>query len=228
MHPTQKFVRRHQHDLASAQVRTPADFVSHRSQDFPEQTVGSEDADALEASCSNRTVFLNLSGCSSPAASEPLLPTWMSPNLSSFVLVFSDVTARCVRMSNRRLLIISVPGFHRHISLHLAQLELFPLFDSLCLSDSVSVRFYPCFSRQGFLNDRSDSLSAFVVMWLCRFSIRCKRCASWAASSVSVSFNVYRQDVESSGFSFWRSFIHNSWQWGSRSFFVSCGFLRQP
>ena len=27
-----------------------------------------------------------------------------------FVLVFCDVTARCVRMSNRRLLIISVPG----------------------------------------------------------------------------------------------------------------------
>ena len=39
---------------------------------------GSGDADALGASCSNRTVFINLSGCSSPAASDPLLPTWMS------------------------------------------------------------------------------------------------------------------------------------------------------
>ena len=103
----------------------------------------------------------------------------------------------------------------------------FPLFDSLCLSDSVFVRIHPCFSRQGSLNDRSDSLSAFIVMWLCRFSIRCKRCASWAASSVSVSFNVRRQDVESSGFNLWRSFNHNPWQWGpapSRStatFFVN-------
>ena len=37
-----------------------------------------EDDDALGASCSNGTVFLNLSGCSSLAASNPLLPTWMS------------------------------------------------------------------------------------------------------------------------------------------------------
>ena len=58
----------------------------------------------------------------------------------------------------------------------------------------------------------------------CRFSMRCKRCAPWAASSVSVSFNVRRQDVESSGFNLWRSFSHNPWQWKSRSFFVSCDF----
>ena len=76
-------------------------------------------------------------------------------------------------------------------------------------------------------HDLSGSLSAFVVMWLCRSSVRCKRCASWAASNVSVSFHVRRQDVESSGFSFWRSFHHNPWQWGSRSFFVSCDFLCQ-
>ena len=42
------------------------------------------------------------------------------PHSVLFVLVFSDVTARCVRMSNRHLLIISVPGFHWHI----AKLEL--------------------------------------------------------------------------------------------------------
>ena len=40
MHPTQKFVRRHQHDLTSAQVRTPADLVSHHSEDIPEQQLG--------------------------------------------------------------------------------------------------------------------------------------------------------------------------------------------
>ena len=38
----------------------------------------------------------------------------------------------------------------------------------------------------------SDSLSAFVIMWRCCFSMRCKRCASWAASIVSVSFIVRR------------------------------------
>ena len=63
---TQKFVRRHQHDRTSAKVRTPADLVSHHSQDIPEQQV---DRKTL--------VFLNLSGCSSLAASEPLFPTWM-------------------------------------------------------------------------------------------------------------------------------------------------------
>ena len=50
---------------------------------------------------------------------------------------------------------------------------------------------------------------------------------SWAASSVSVSFNVRRQDVESSGFNLWRPLNHKPWQWWSRSFFVSCDFLRQ-
>ena len=64
-------------------------------------------------------------------------------------------------------------------------------------------------------------------MWLCRFSMRCKRCTSWAASSVFVSCNIRRQDAESSGFNLWRSFNHNSWQWGSRPFLVSCDFLRQ-
>ena len=82
MHPTQKCVRRHQHDLTSAQVRTPADSVSPLA-GYSTATVGSEDAAALGASCSNRTVFLTLSGCSSLAASDPLLPTWMSLILSS-------------------------------------------------------------------------------------------------------------------------------------------------
>ena len=111
---------------------------------------------------------------------------------------FCDVTARCVRMSNRHLLITSVPGFHRHIPCTSLNSSSFPLFHSLCLSDSVFVCIHPCFSRQGSLNDRSDSLSAFVIMWLCRSSMRCKRSTAWTTSSVSVSFNVRRQNVESS------------------------------
>ena len=39
-HPTKKFVRRHQHDLTSAQVRTPADLASRHSQDVPERQLG--------------------------------------------------------------------------------------------------------------------------------------------------------------------------------------------
>ena len=143
-----------------------------------------------------------------------------------FVLGFPDVTPICVRMSDRHLLISSLSGSHRHISCTSLYSSSFPLFDSL-FSDSVFARIHPCFSRQCSLNGRSDSPSAFIVMWLCRLSTRCKRCASWAPSSMSVSCNVRRQDAGSSGSSFWRSFNHNPWQWGSRSSFVSCGFLRQ-
>ena len=103
----------------------------------------------------------------------------------------------------------------------------FPLFHSLCLSDSVFVRIHPCFFRQGFLNDRSDSFSAFVIMWFCRSSMRCKRRTTRTTSSVFVSFNVSRQNVESSRLNLRRSLNHNPWQWGSRSFFVSCDLLRQ-
>ena len=96
---------------------------------------------------------------SSPAASDPLLPTWMSLILSVlFVLVFSDVTARYVRMSNRHLL-ISVFSYHMHIPCNSLNSSSFPLFDSLCLSDFVFVRIHPCFSRQSSLNDCPDSLS---------------------------------------------------------------------
>ena len=132
-----------------------------------------------------------------------------------------------MRPSNRHQLIISVPGSNRHIPCTSLNSSSFPLFHSLCLSDSVFVRIHPCFSRQSSLNDRSDFLSAFVIMWLWRFSMRCKRCTAWAASIVSVSFNVRRQDVESSRFNLWRSSNHNPWRWGSRSFFVSCNFLCQ-
>ena len=117
-----------------------------------------------------------------------------------------------------------VPGHITCTSLHSSS---FPLFELLSLSGSVLKRIHPCFSRQGSLNDRSDSLSAFIVMWLCRFSMRCKRCISWTASRVPMRFNIRRQDVKSSGFSFWRYFNHNPWQWRSRSFFVSGDFLRQ-
>ena len=189
-------------------------------------TVGSEDAAALGASCSNRTVILTLSGCFSPAASDPLLPTWMSLILSSSCWVFCDVTARCVRMSNRHLLLISVFGSRKHIPCTSFNSSSFPL--SLALSQRFCLCIHPCFSRQGSLNDRSDSLSAFVIMWLCRSSMRCERRTPWTTSSVSVSFSVRSQNVESSRLrrpgALSTTILGSG---GSRSFFVSCDLLRQ-
>ena len=176
---------------------------------------------SLGASCSNRTVFLNLSGFSSLAASGPLLPIWMSLTLSSSCWVFSDVTARCVRMSDRHLLITSVPDSIGTSPAPCAT-RFFSLFDSLCLSDSVFIRIHPCFSRQGPLNDRSDSLSLSLHSSLCGcVAFPCDASAAHPGQP-PVSFNVRRQSVESSGFSFWCSFNHNPLQWGSRSSFVSC------
>ena len=63
-----------------------------------------EDDDVFGASCSNRTVFLNLTGCSSCYQCGRLIL------FSSFCLVL----ATCDRMSIRHLLL--VPGFHKHIS----------------------------------------------------------------------------------------------------------------
>ena len=55
-------------------------------------------------------------------------------------------------------LISSIPRFHRHIRCISLNSSSSAHFDSLCLSDSVFVRIHPCSSRQGSLNDRSDSL----------------------------------------------------------------------
>ena len=148
-----------------------------------------EDA-ALGASCSKRTVFLNLSGCSALADSHPLSPTWMSLIIFSSCWVFCDVTARCVRISNRHLLIISVPGLHWHIPCASLNSSSFLLFHSLCLGDSVIVCIHPCFSRQGSLNDRSDSFSAFVIMWFCRSPMLCQLSTTRRTSCVSVSLNI--------------------------------------
>ena len=157
-----------------------------------------EDDSVCGGSCSNRTVFLNLSGCSSLAVSDPVFLMWMS--LIMFFVVLSFLLARCDRMSIRHLLLI--PRY-THSAF---------FFHSPCLGDSVFVCIHPCFTHQGSLNDRSDSLSAFVIMWLCRSSMRCERRTAWTPSSVSVSYNVRRQDAEPSGFNLWRSFNHNPWK----------------
>ena len=169
MHPTQKFVRRHQHDLTSARVRTPADFCVSPLARHSRATVGSEDAAALGASCSNRTVFLNLSGWSSPVASDPLLPTWMSLILPSSCWFPLDVTARCVRLSNRHLLIISV--FTGTIRTSPAPRSTRALFFSLTRSVSVILSLYALIlafpvkvlSMIVLIRSRQSSLCGFVA-----------------------------------------------------------------
>ena len=152
MDPTQKFVRRHQHDQTSAQIRTPADLASHHAQNTPVTHLWLRMTMCLELLAQIVLSSSILLHCSSLAASDPLLPTWMSSHSILFVLVFCDFTARCVRMSNRHLLITSVPAFHKYIPLHLAQLELFsslslPLSHRFCLCMYSSLLFPSKFSQ---------------------------------------------------------------------------------
>ena len=157
---------------------------------------------------------------------NPIWPTWKSLILSSscWVSLMSPPDASACRTATCSS--APVPGF---ISTSPAPRSTRALFLSLTRSVSAVQSLYAFILAFPVtvlsMIDRSVSLSAFIFMCLCRFSMQCKRCGSWAASSVSVSFNVRRQDVKSSGFSFWCSF--NPWQWRSRSFFVSCDFLRQ-
>ena len=120
------------------------------------------------------------------------------------MLVLYVVTATCVRMSNRHLLIISVPGFLRHISaprsiraLLLSRTCFLPAILSLYVSILASCQgsLHPGFSCQGSLKNSSDSLSEFILSWFCRFSMQNQR-VSRTTSHVSVSFNIRIQDVE--------------------------------
>ena len=204
MHPRQKFVRRHQHDLTSAQVGTPADFASQRyswigrrccTRSFLLESYSLLQLVRLFFTCCLWSSFANVD------VSHSVL----------FVLGFPDVTARCVCMPNRHLLISSIPGFHRHVPAHRSPRALF-LSITRSVSAILSLYAFILALPLKVLNDRSDSLSAFIVMWLCRSSMRCKRCTSWTTSRLCMRFNVRRQDVES--FNLLRSFNHNPWQWG--------------
>ena len=185
--------------------------MSHHSQDIPEQQVGRKTPMHSERLASNLTVLLNLSGCSSVAVSDPLLPMWMSLILfsSCWFSVMSPPDASACRTAIRSSSCFSrVPQAHP-----LAQLELFSLFHSLCLRDSVFVCIHPCVSRQGSLNNRSGSFLAFVMMWFCRSSMRCKRSTTRTTSSVTKSFDVSRRNTESSRLNPRSSFHDNPWKW---------------
>ena len=105
----------------------------------------------------------------------------------SVLVVFSLVLARCARMSIRHLLLLLT--LHRNIPWTSFHLSSSSFFHSLCLGDSVFVWIHPCLTRQGSLDNRSDSFSTFIVVWVCRSSVRCQRCTTRTTSSVTVSLN---------------------------------------
>ena len=119
------------------------------------------------------------------------------------------------------------PRFLRHVYCTSLNSSSSPLSDSLCLSDSVLVCFHPGFSRQDSLTSPSDSLSEFILTWFCLFSTRSKQRASRTTSHVSVSFDIRKQNVESSTLNLQRFLDQHPLQWKIRSFFISNEPLRQ-
>ena len=145
------------------------------------------------------------------AVSDPLLPTWMSLILSSscwFSLMSPPDASAC-----------------RTATCSSAQTRALVLSLTRSFSATVFVCIHPCLSRQGSLNNRSDSFCTFVVDWFDRSSMRSQRRTTRATSSVTASLDVSRKHVESAWLNLWNSFHHNPWQWRSRSFFVTYDFL---
>ena len=96
---------------------------------------------------------------------------------------------QCGCLSFCSLRVISLPRQMRpHVDPSCACLNWssFPLFHSLCLGGSFFVCIHCCFSRQGSVNNRSDSFSTFVVVWFDSSSMRCQRWTPRTTSSVTV------------------------------------------
>ena len=96
-----------------------------------------------------------------------------------------------------------VPGFHRHISCTSLNSSCHPLFQSLCLGDTVFVCALPCLTRQGSFDNRSDSFSTIVVVWFLSL-LHAMPALHNSDNLLTACLDVCRQHVESSGFDFWR------------------------
>ena len=215
-HPTQKFVRRHLHDRTFAQIRTAADFVSHHSEDIPEQQVGrktlmhSEILAQIVLSSLNCQIVLHLlpliffcqrgclfSSCWLSMTSPPDASTCRTAICSSSLFPGSKSTYPAPR-STRTLLL----SFTRSVS---AILSLYAFILASPVKDS--------------LNDRSDR---FWCSSLCDFvALSCDATVAQSTSSESMSFNFRSRPILQ------RSFIHNPWWWGSLLLLVNCDLLRQ-
>ena len=100
--------------------------------------------------------------------------------------------------------------FHRRITCTSLCSSSVPLFESLCLSDSVFIRIHPCFSCQGSPDDLSDSSLCGIV-------------AFHATQALRILGPQTRRTI------FW---VHSASLFqprslAMRSFFVSCDFVRQ-
>ena len=144
---------------------------------------------------------------------DSLSLTRMPLILFSSCLVLYDVTARCVRMSNRRLLIIFTPGLNGHIpgprSIR-ALLYSRTRFLSAILSLYVFIQASPA-KVLSILASPAKVLSRILPTWFCRLSLPKKQRISRTTSHVSVSFNIRIQDVEFSTLNFQRFIDQHSW-----------------
>ena len=207
MDPTQKFVRRHQHDLTSAQVRIPADLVFHHSQDVPEthawsqlylrkKMMHSELLARIVLSSSTYQVILH---------SLPLILLcqrgclWFYSLRAGFSVMSPPGASAC-----RHLLISFSPG-SAGTSPALRSIRALLISRTRFLSATLSL-------HVSLLASPAKILSEFISTWFRRFFLRCKQRVSWTTSHVSVCLNIRRQNEESSTLNLWRFLSHNSWQ----------------
>ena len=170
----------------------------------------------LGASCSNHSVLLNFSGCSSFVVSAPLLPVWVSliPFSSCWFSSSPDATAcqSAICSSFQGSIGTSAAPFSSRPNATVCRSAIRfsgPLFSlSFALSSAILSLYaiHPSSSCQCSFNNGSDCFSAFVIMWLDRSSMRCQRSTTRTTSSLTMIFNVSRQHVESSRFSLWNYF----------------------
>ena len=158
----------------------PADHVSHRSQDIPEQQVGRKTQ--LHSELIAQVVLCSLT-CQAVLHLPPLILFCQRGYLSFYPLRAGSISASPAPLSTQTRFF----SFTHSVSSILS-------FYAFILAFPVKV-----LSMMG-----SGSLSAFVIMWLCRSCMRCKRRATRTTSSVSMSFNVRRQNVEISWLNFRR------------------------
>ena len=154
--------------------------MCHRSQDIPKQQL-----DLKTLLHSNSKLLPLVLFCQCSCLSHSVF----------FVLVFSDVTARCVRMS-----MLPAHNFYpwvpqAHHPTHCSIRTLLTSRTRFTLSLHVSL--LASQAKINYLDSRSDSLSEFISTRFRRFFLRCKPRVSRTTSHVSVCFNVHRQNVES-------------------------------
>ena len=193
MDPTKTVVRRHQHDLTTAQERTPADCVSQQQSDL-RTLLNSELLAHIVPSSSTCRVVLDL---------LPLILFCQFGCLMLFSLCWFSVMSPPDTYAYRTAACSSAqfPSSIRTSHAPRSTRALF-LAWTRCLSDCL------CMHSSFLVRSRYSSFYGFVAR-------PCDGNAAQPAktSSVSASFDVRRKDDEIFWVNLWRSFYHNSRQW---------------